>query len=478
MITVYTIAYNEEVFIEFMIDHYRYKFPGCHIVVYDNMSTDRTVELARINGCEVISYDTNNQISDSKYLEIKNNCWKTAKTDWVLVCDMDELLNINYEQLKTEDAKGVTIIKSEAYNMVNMEDNYDLANIKYGSRCNPYDKSYLFKKSVISEINYTHGCHKAKPIGTIKYSDTPYILYHYKCINPDFMVNRYIEYNKRLSDDNKKHGWGNHYSQSPEVVRDTFLTARTYVEKIFQDELVVVNKRGLSFKAERDIGISDTLHFWNAVNSDTWEPETFSVLEKYLSKDHSYLDIGAWVGPTVLFGAQLCKKCYAFEPDPIAFNGLKKNLDHNPNINNVDAYQIAISDHTGLATIGAKIKRGDSMSSLIWDKSSQDSWEIPCITIEDVIIKNNISDCNFIKMDIEGGEAIVLPASINFFKSVKPTLYLSLHTPWFDNKKDFFDRVNEVLSLYNTIYNSNGDKIKLSDLPHLAGFQAVVATNV
>src|SRR3989338_8384979 len=118
MITVYTLAYNEELLIQFMIDHYRTRFPGCRIVVNDNMSTDNTVKIARANGCQVIPYDTNNQIQDRRYMEIKNNCWKDAKTDWVLICDMDELLEINANQLKTEEKSGTTIVRSTFYTMV------------------------------------------------------------------------------------------------------------------------------------------------------------------------------------------------------------------------------------------------------------------------------------------------------------------------------------------------------------------------
>jgi hypothetical protein len=132
-----------------MIDHYRDRFPNCKIVVYDNESSDDTVSIAKANGCEVITYSTNNQISDKKYLEIKNSCWKTANTNWVLVCDMDELLDITEVDLKHEDSLGTTIIRAEAYNMVNLEDNLDLPGITHGSRFSPYDKSYCFKKKLI-----------------------------------------------------------------------------------------------------------------------------------------------------------------------------------------------------------------------------------------------------------------------------------------------------------------------------------------
>jgi len=232
MITVYTIAYNEEVFIQFMINHYRSRFPNCHIVVYDNESSDNTAIIAKNNNCEVITYCTNNQIQDSKYLEIKNSCWKSASTDWVLVCDMDELLNINEEELKNEESLGATVIKSEGYNMINMEDNYDLANIKYGSRCSPYDKSYLFNKKFISEIKYSPGCHACDPQGQFIKSTKAYLLYHYKCINPDFQAARYKSYAARLSSENKQHSWGGHYTQAEQDIKNGYPAWRAAAIKI------------------------------------------------------------------------------------------------------------------------------------------------------------------------------------------------------------------------------------------------------
>src|SRR3989344_6620786 len=133
MITVYTLTYNEEVMIQFMIDHYRARFPGCRIGVNDNMSTDNTVKIARANGCEVI-IDTNFRKLDEPLTKIKNSCWKQAQTDWVLVCDLDELLDINEAELKEEEKAGTTIIRSEGYDMVDMEDTLDVPGMKYGAR--------------------------------------------------------------------------------------------------------------------------------------------------------------------------------------------------------------------------------------------------------------------------------------------------------------------------------------------------------
>ena len=94
-ITIYTMAFNEELLLPYMIKHYRSRFPNCNIVVYNNNSTDNTKQIAESNNCEVIFYNTNNQVNDDMLRNLKNNCWKTALTDWVVVCDVDEMLNIS-----------------------------------------------------------------------------------------------------------------------------------------------------------------------------------------------------------------------------------------------------------------------------------------------------------------------------------------------------------------------------------------------
>lgn len=226
MITIYTVAYNEENQLPFLIEFYRLRFPNCEIIVYDNMSTDNTVNIAKTNNCKIISYDTNNQISDRKYLEIKNNCWKTSTTDWVLVCDVDELLDINSNDLIYENAKGSSIIKSEGYNMVNMEGDTDLYSIKYGARHIESDKSYLFNKSYIKEINYQPGCHVCNPVGKICYSEKSYKAYHYNFINEKLTLEKHKIYAGRLSQDNLKHGWGSHYLLSEDAVLKAYEQVR------------------------------------------------------------------------------------------------------------------------------------------------------------------------------------------------------------------------------------------------------------
>ena len=70
-ISIFVICYNEEIILQKFINHYRTRFPNCEITIYDNMSTDNSRQIAIKNGCKVLEYDSNNEIRDDLYLEIK-----------------------------------------------------------------------------------------------------------------------------------------------------------------------------------------------------------------------------------------------------------------------------------------------------------------------------------------------------------------------------------------------------------------------
>lgn len=232
LITIYSICYNEEVMLPHFIEWYRTRFPDCRIVLYDNMSTDNTRQIAVDNNCEIIDYDSNNEIRDDLYLEIKNNCWKTATTPFVFVGDIDELVDINEDHLRYEQKLGSTMIKFEGWNMINTEPNpkLEINQIIFGSRAFQYDKNYIYNKDYISEINFSAGCHSSSPIGKIKYSETVYKMYHFKSIDVDYMVKRHLEFGKRLSQKNLQHFWGIHYLDSEEVIRHNYIYYQTHPE--------------------------------------------------------------------------------------------------------------------------------------------------------------------------------------------------------------------------------------------------------
>jgi len=211
-----------------------------------------------------------------------------------------------------------------------------------------------------------------------------------------------------------------------------------------------------------------------------WETSTHKILDKFLDSNHSYIDIGTFIGPTVLYGAFNAKKVYAIEPDPIAFKELEKNVLLNPGlIEKIELYQKCIHIRSEKIKFGSMLNGGDSMSSLLFT-NSKTSWIVDGITFNDFILKNNIRDCNFIKMDIEGGEAIVLPSMKNYLEINKPVLFLSIHPCFFDDIVKDTNKIIDVLKIYKNVYTEKGKKIELKNLltkNTVKGFYEVIVTD-
>ena len=226
MLTIYTMAFNEETILPFMLSHYKTNFPTAKIVLRDNCSTDKTVEIAKDYGCQVIPYDTNGIHDDFELRQLKNNCWKNAETDWVCCLDPDEILRITEEELTEEERQGTTIITTQGYDMVNLDDNYDLDSMKYGIKDKQYSKKALFNRKYIQEINYECGGHISNPIGNVKYSNNVYKLCHYNWICEDYLIKRYALTASRMSENNKRFGMGSYNFQKEEETKQSFNNRR------------------------------------------------------------------------------------------------------------------------------------------------------------------------------------------------------------------------------------------------------------
>ena len=168
--------------------------------------------------------------------------------------------------------------------------------------------------------------------------------------------------------------------------------------------------------------------YWPSVQADSWEPHTYRIFARFLDKEHSYVDIGAWIGPTVLYGCQLAKHCYAVEPDPVALKMLHKHVQIN-GFENVTVFEGAIGDKNGEIQLGCyapgqRFQLGESMTSMLF---GTDTFVTNAFTIEQLFAHYKIADCNFIKMDIEGGELRVLPQAVTYLEKLGVPLYLSVH---------------------------------------------------
>ncbi len=225
IIHIYTICWNEEKFLPFFLDHYG---SFCEkIIVYDNESTDSTLDiLAQNPKIEVITYKTGGTFNDIAKNKISNTCWKRSrgKADYVIVCDLDELL-----YAKTGDIKSIlkqtnkTVFRPVGYEM--MSENFPLYNKPLREQCKGlfseyYCKKIIFDPHCIVDINYYPGCHEADPRGFVKTGTSEFLLLHYKRLGVDYVVNRYRAFEARLSQQNIDNKMGLHYRMTEKEITD------------------------------------------------------------------------------------------------------------------------------------------------------------------------------------------------------------------------------------------------------------------
>lgn len=179
-IEIFTVIKNEENILPFFINHYRTAFPDCIINFYDNNSTDNSVEICKLQHCNVFDFpDFIPYVKEEILIDLKNNIWKNSSADWIIICDVDELLQINSEELKSL-SDDVNVISTKGYNMIDItSDNLPVDQLTHGNYAPPYNKNIMFKNKSVQEINYTLGAHQCNPLPNPVFSSKIFKLLHY-----------------------------------------------------------------------------------------------------------------------------------------------------------------------------------------------------------------------------------------------------------------------------------------------------------
>jgi len=205
--------------------------------------------------------------------------------------------------------------------------------------------------------------------------------------------------------------------------------------------------------------------FWSRVNNGSWEPQTFSILNKLLTPTSVYCDIGAWIGPTVLHAANTCARVYCLEPDRTAYMYLLQNIRLN-HLENVLPFNCALAAENGMRRLSSpRGKRGDSMTSLL-RPDGNNSQEVLCLTWQTWLELAGKPRFDLIKIDIEGGEYSLLSSIADYLKDLRPNLYLSLHPHLLPETRRYaaMQEIMAVLSFYDHYYDSSGRKWSLHSL--------------
>ena len=233
-----TVCWNEEEILPSFLEHY-FKNGVDHITVYDNYSTDKSVEICKsYKNVTVIEYDSNNQIRDDVYLQIKNEEWKKNPGNWNIIVDCDEFLTVHEKyahkeeplrnQLLTFKRKGNLLPRVIGVNIVseNLENEHNpnvfVLDPSFNKRCVFTPKLVPIFKPGCHNFTLNAEIRKDKLQEMINNKDcSPLFLYHNKYINTDKVVERFKIMRHRLSEYNIKNNYGTQYLKDEESIRAT-----------------------------------------------------------------------------------------------------------------------------------------------------------------------------------------------------------------------------------------------------------------
>ena len=138
--------------------------------------------------------------------------------------------------------------------------------------------------------------------------------------------------------------------------------------------------------------------------------------KKELKKGDTVIDAGANIGYFTLFFSKLVGekgKVIAFEPDPINFDILKKNIELNK-ITNVELVKKGISNkNESMRLYKSTVSGGHSLIKNEWGKEYTD---IQTVTLDEYFKEQKI---DAIKIDVEGFELEVIEGGKKIFKNNK-----------------------------------------------------------
>ena len=163
---------------------------------------------------------------------------------------------------------------------------------------------------------------------------------------------------------------------------------------------------------------------------------------EYVKNFGVMVDVGANVGLITVPMAEKFQKVYAFECVPETYECLKYNTSK---ISNIECFNVAVSNEQGMINVAIPKSDGVVYSSG-WASISKDRQdvfpekdfvEVKSLTLDSI----NLDRLDFLKIDVEQAEMMVVEGAINTIKKHRPVIE-------FENKRR--ENVN-VISYLNTL---------------------------
>ena len=155
-----------------------------------------------------------------------------------------------------------------------------------------------------------------------------------------------------------------------------------------------------------------------------YEPETKRAFEQIVKPGMNIVDGGAHIGYYTLLSAKLLNesgKVYAFEPDPLHYETLNKNIRTNHLIDFVEVSQQAVAESKRTTTLFLGKSTGTGLFKT--PDSTNQTVLTTTISLDEFFAQRDWPSVHLVKLDIEGSEKLALEGMRELIKR-NPTVKL------------------------------------------------------
>jgi FkbM family methyltransferase len=452
-VPVIIICYNNGHFVKNTINQLK-NVPGIEkFVIIDNKSTDRETRIYLKEALldpmiQVICMDSNY----GHLVFYRDDIFDSLPKHFI-VTDPDLEYNKDMPQTVISD-------------LVSLSNDYEKFKIGLALDISDHDEFYqteYFDSYSIYETELKYWSKRISDPNFILYEaciDTTFALY-----NKDFFIskeeNATSKYIRIAGDYTAKHlPWYISYNSQLSLRKlltlycssDVSFTSKPIQKHHIPDNIHIVRKNKSSFLVYLDTdtngGQSQDDHsnanFWKNIYSG-WEPETFDIFDQYCSRDKNILDIGAWIGTTVLYQVDKVNHVYCVEADIKSIKELTSNIELNDFSEYCTVIPKAVYSTTGYVTFGPNpswptLNQSTSMIKKLRDifddnevNEGNNDYQSPAISFEDMIREYGITNLSLIKCDIEGGEEHIMIQMLEYVLQHNIACYLSFHYAWWQD---------------------------------------------
>lgn len=176
-----------------------------------------------------------------------------------------------------------------------------------------------------------------------------------------------------------------------------------------------------------------------------WEPYLHEIFKKHINSQSVVLEAGTHIGTHSILLSQLCSKIFLFEPLKSSFLLLKENLNLN-NCQNAVVYNMALGERQK-STEFSWITDNNVGASGLKDNPMGDYGSGTGVSVQVTTIDHlNLEKLDFVKLDAEGYEPLIIQGAMATIRRFKPIITLEC---WKDHNGH--SDLNHTANLYQDL---------------------------